>query len=749
LGVSVLCVCENVAEVPTTSETLIDLEMKTPPEELATVQTDLPQASIRTLQPDPPPVTSCDQLDVAPLEALQYLAQRMQPLWVASTKRLEIRVQADLRRLFEPPLDLYTYDPPARWSDPFFRMHVAHKGEMPNMRIPIGLKIADEVQYLDFLKDGPHGLMIGQTGSGKSELLQTVITSLAVAYLPTEVNFLLIDYKAGLALEPFRRLPHTVGFLSNVSSPALIQRFITMLKAEATRREMEMKKGVRLPRLIIIIDEFAEMAKRTEAVLDELFTITRVGREIGMHLLLAAQRPEGIIATKVRDYVQYRLCLRCASPEDSREVLRRPDAANLPASIPGRGYLLHGDNQLDLFQAARVALTITLNQTVKIRQPSLSLLPSINETTTTTSLAEALIEEIHSSFSREEAQKAGIIYWPDPLPTPITHQAPDPLTLFKENVDSFAGRNSASGISGEQAQNRVAVVPTTLSNMLSIPKGNNTKPSMQIPLGLIDKPEVQKRETFLVDLHGSSGALTGGPLLIAGAQHSGKATALETLLFWLLVRYSAQQLNCAIIDPVQEFDYFQDMPQMKASDDGSLWTDGSTDEDLKKFVEGIMEIIDTRKSDFPNQRWDSNTLAQLWALGIEVPQLLVVIHHYHSFADRINAMATLKKLSLAAMEARNMGVYLVVTTAEVGGRYIPADLLSKFATKVGLFLNEQQRFDLFGRPPLVPDLIPGRGLAQTPDRSIHQVQFALPVAGETESERREMLKQVLNWLQSQ
>jgi len=186
--------------------------------------------------------------------------------------------------------------------------------------------------------------------------LQAIIAALAIAYRPTEVNFLLIDYKAGQALEPFRSLPHTIGFLSNVSSPALIQRFITMLQAEATRREMRLKEGKVTPRLVIIIDEFAEMAKRTEAALDELFTITRVGREIGMHLLLSAQRPEGIIAAKVRDYVQYRLCLRCASSEDSREVLWRVDAAFLPASIPGRCYLLHGDNQLDLFQAARVTI---------------------------------------------------------------------------------------------------------------------------------------------------------------------------------------------------------------------------------------------------------------------------------------------------------------------------------------------------------------------------------------------------------
>lgn len=358
LGVSVLCICANKVDVPTNSGIMVDLDVTSPPKVFASYSTTelLPQAHLRVLRPDPPPILDCMALDTAPVDALRFFASRMKYLRAVNLKRLELRTQVDLRTLFEPPLDLVTYDPLVTWYNPAFRASNPAGDEVPLMRIPVGLKIGDEVQYLDFLKDGPHGLLIGQTGSGKSELLQTIIMALAITYRPTEVNFLLIDYKAGLALEPFRTLPHTIGFLSNVSSPALIQRFITMLRAEATRRELRMKEGKATPRLVIIIDEFAEMAKRTEAVLDELFTITRVGREIGMHLLLSAQRPDGIISSKVRDYVQYRLCLRCVSPEDSREVLRRIDAANLPASIPGRGYLLHGDNQLDLFQAARVTM---------------------------------------------------------------------------------------------------------------------------------------------------------------------------------------------------------------------------------------------------------------------------------------------------------------------------------------------------------------------------------------------------------
>ena len=747
LGVSMLCICGNIADVPTTSATLIDLNVPAVPAALFSPQTLAPLALIRRLQPDPPPLISCSQLDRAPVEALHYFAQRMQPLHMSSTKRLEIRPHVDLRELFEPPIDLQSYNPLVRWGDPIFRM-LTDKGEVPNMRIPIGLKIADEVQYLDFLKDGPHGLMIGQTGSGKSELLQTIITSLAVVYQPTEVNFLLIDYKAGLALEPFRALPHTIGFLSNVSSPALIQRFIIMLKAEATRREVALKKGAKLPRLVIIIDEFAEMAKRTESVLDELFTITRVGREIGMHLLLAAQRPEGIIGSKVRDYVQYRLCLRCASPEDSREVLRRPDAANLPASIPGRTYLLHGDNQLDLFQAGRVALMLTLNASGQLLRPPISLL-SVTQSAVTTTLAEALIKSIRKAFSYEEVQQSQISYWPDPLPTPVSHQFPDPLTLLHNDPGEYAfeSMDTMTGSRQKEAsQHRLSVVAMTFSQMVAIRGKTAAKPFMQIPLGLIDKPEIQQREIFLADLHGSAGALTGGPLFLAGAQHSGKATALEALCLWLFVCYLPHQLRLAMIDPTQEFDFLQEMPYLQDSAGESLWSDGSTDEKLNNVAERMLEIISKRRSDFPRQRWDDNTIAQMWARGVEMPLVLIVINHYHSFAERLNAMGTLKKLVLAAAEARNMGVYLVVTSNEVGGRYVSADLLNKFATKIGLFLNEQQRFDLFGRTPLIPDLTPGRGLVQTPDRSIHQIQFALPVAGNTDRERRETLKQRLQTL---
>jgi DNA segregation ATPase FtsK/SpoIIIE-like protein len=391
LGVSVLCTNANLTSLPAACQLLIDLSQeelppkilqleaeqlvsqekrnkrKKPQSEEASMQQS-PQAIVRNLTDNHRSATAVLQVDNATRDDLQSLALRTQSLRAVASSQLEMRTQVDLRTLFDPPINLANYDPVTLWSDAFFRT------PQPLLRIPIGLKIGDEIQYLDLAKDGPHGLLVGQSGSGKSELLQTILLSLALAYRPTEINFLLLDSKAGLALEPFSHLPHTIEFRPHIAAEAPIQRFMTMLRAEVSRRLILHKAGKFPPRLFIVIDNFVEMAQHAEAMLDELFTSIQGGLEVGIYLLLASQQLDGLMHAKVREYIQYRLCLRCTSPEESREILHRPDAADLPASIPGRGYLLHGDNQLDLFQAARVTIPTMLEQQMASAQSQLNAL---------------------------------------------------------------------------------------------------------------------------------------------------------------------------------------------------------------------------------------------------------------------------------------------------------------------------------------------------------------------------------------
>lgn len=351
-------------------------------------------------------------------------------------------------------------------------------------------------------------------------------------------------------------------------------------------------------------------------------------------------------------------------------------------------------------------------------------------------LYEIAIERIGAVYSHETAKKEGIGYWPDPLPTP-SKLLPDPLVLFHPEE---ALRREAEA---EYQQEYSAIVPMPVQEVLERRSRENTKPSMQIPLGLIDKPEEQQRETFLVDLHGSTGPLTGGPLLIVGAQHSGKATALQTLLFWLTSRFLPEQLRCAIVDPLTELDAFQTLPHFRSSQGEPLWTGGTTDEQIMRFIKTVSAEIQQRQSAVPNQHWDNLTFSHLWSRGYAIPQLLLIICNYHTFADRPTAHTALTKLAQSFIETRAMGTYLVITSAETGTRSVPDEIASKCSTKIGLFLNDQQRSELFGYAAPQPETIPGRGLLLTPERKVYQIQLALPIAGKNESVRKERLKVAL------
>ncbi|MBO1266843.1 FtsK/SpoIIIE domain-containing protein [Arthrobacter cavernae] len=256
--------------------------------------------------------------------------------------------------------ELLPYDPAriaARWasgqSTPGLPAVVGHGGSGPTS--------------LDLQTDGPHLLVAGTTGSGKSEFLRTLVSSLSLSHAPDRVNFLFVDFKGGSGLGPFIDLPHCVGLLTDLNQHAL-ERTLMSLRAEVRRREEWLARAKApdliayhgqaspalptLPHLLVVVDEFRMLVEEAPAALAELMRVAAIGRSLGVHLVMATQRPQGALNADIRANVTTSIALRVQSDMESLDVINSRDAASIPVSLPGRAYIARGSASPVLFQTA-------------------------------------------------------------------------------------------------------------------------------------------------------------------------------------------------------------------------------------------------------------------------------------------------------------------------------------------------------------------------------------------------------------
>lgn len=440
----------------------------------------------------------------------------------------------------------------------------AYRTGRERLRVPIGLFDDQSTAYLDIKEMGqhgmgPHGVLVGATGSGKSEVLRTLVLSLALSHSPDQLNFVLVDFKGGATFAGMEGMPHISSIITNLGREAsLVNRMEDALEGEINRRQELLRDAGNLaniteyeearvhggrkdlqplPSLVVLVDEFSELLKAKPDIVQSFVRIGAVGRSLGIHLLIASQRLEQGKLRGLDEHLSYRIGLKTFSAAESRAVLGIPDAYELP-SLPGIGYLKSPDGTITRFRASYVS----------------GVPQGLSGETTTFQYA---VEQM-----RGHGTPAHVVWLP-PLVTPnsLDELMPD-LTVTKEY-----------GLISPSWRARGTLIA---------------------PCALEDRPREQKREVMALDLSGAGGhvAIVGGPL-------SGKSMMLRSVVASLALTHSPLEVQFYVIDcgggtftPMEQLEHISGVAS------------GNEEEKIRRTLAEVSGIIDAREAFFKQQRID-------------------------------------------------------------------------------------------------------------------------------------------------
>lgn len=581
-----------------------------------------------------------------------------------------------------------------------------------SMAAPLGVLSGDKVVSLDLHEKhhGPHGLVAGTTGSGKSEILQSYIASMAINFHPHDVTFIVIDFKGGGMANLFKDLPHMVGAITNIDGNQ-IYRSLKSIDAELKKRQrvfaeydvnhidsyMKLyKSGIAktpIPHLIMVVDEFAELKSEHPDFMAKLISTARIGRSLGVHLILATQKPAGVVDNQIWSNSKFKLCLKVQTKEDSNEMLKSPLAADIVN--PGRAYLQVGNNEIfELFQSAWSGATVVEDDELNI---------------TDFEISEVSLEGIRTKiFSTKDNRNS--------------ESQQTELDNIVEFIDNYCKNKNIEKLNGpwlEPLETKIY-----LDSIINKPLNN----WMSIPIGIYDDPDNQAQDILEIDFG------TKGNLFIVGSATSGKTTLLQTILVSLMRKYNPTEVNMYILDFGSRI-----LKSLEVSPHVGGVITSDEEEKMKNFINFILKEMSRRKQLFSSV---GVTSLQSYREVIDdyMPHIMIVIDNYAALSEYFNDHED--SLNTISREGSSLGITIVATASQTNAmRY---KMLANFGQRIALNCNDKLEYmNVIENCRMQPTNVQGRGLTSI-DKTIVEFHTALPFKGDNEVERAQKQKEFID-----
>lgn len=575
-----------------------------------------------------------------------------------------------------------------------------------SLAAPVGIDSNGMIISLDVHEKfhGPHGLIAGSTGSGKSEFIITYILSLAINYHPYDVSFVLIDYKGGGLAGAFEkkdiRLPHLIGTITNIETSEL-QRSLASIKSELRRRQVifneardntdegtiDIYKYQKLyheglvkepiPHLLIICDEFAELKQQQEDFMDELISVARIGRSLGVHLILATQKPAGVVNDQIRSNSKFGICLKVQEREDSIDVIKRPEAADLKRA--GQFYMQVGNNEyFVLGQSGWAGAQYYPSDTVKKKVDT-----SIK-----------FISNIGNVIKKVDTSKKDLLT-----------SSGEQLTNIVKYLDELAKSENI-----ERRSLWVESIPETIyaEDIKKKYKITDNKNQISPVIGEYDDPDNQRQGPVLLDIS------NGGNTAIFGSSDSGKETLLSTMCYEIMLKHSPDEAQLYIFDfgseALKAFSKSPNVGDVVFSND---------DEKVRRFFDFMQKEMKRRISILSDYGGSYDLYVKS---GNEpMPLITVIINNYEAFSELYEDEYDDLLLTLTR-DGVKYGIVFVITVS--GYNDIRYRMAQNFKQKIALQMNNEDDYiniwDGVGKKK--PASIFGRGLIKLDN--IYEFQVA-------------------------